>query len=247
MSLSKRKSDYDTGCKVVMGFGGDGPCERPLASFKQAKKASLFDCGGEAEEYLERVRAKAREKVCAMLEEANAEAEGIKAQAVEEGLAEGRAAADAQYHAFLEEQVARLTGILSGIEQQSSAMWLEHREDIAALVRITVEKVLKITLDERRSEILAQLLDQALEKLDSQRNITVRVNGEDAEVMEELLTAAKNSGNELGRWKILPDAQVSPGSVVVESEQGMVDNSIESRFEAVESIFDRLLGEVEAS
>lgn len=244
MSLSKW--DFDTGCKVVIGIGGEGPCERPLASFKQAKKASLFD-SGEAEEYLDRVRGKAQEKVCAMLEEAACEAERLKAEAVEQGLAEGRAAADAQYAAFLEDQVARLTGILNGIEQQSSALWLEHRDDIAALVRITVEKVLEITLDERRSDVLAALLDQALEKLDSQRSITVWVNAEDAEVMEELLGAAKSNSTELGRWKILPDAQVSPGGVVVESEQGLADNSIESRKDAVESIFDRLLGEVEAS
>jgi flagellar assembly protein FliH len=68
----------------------------------------------------------------------------------------------------------------------------------------------------------------------------VRVHPEDEETMRELLETGKERHPGLERWTVRTDPSMQPGGLVLESDQGMVDNSLGGRREMVAHVLDQL-------
>jgi flagellar assembly protein FliH len=186
--------------------------------------------------YLARVRAKAAEKAGEIVARAEAEAAGIRAEARKQGYAEGTRQAEQE----LEEARASLgdavSTVLTAIREEASALSAAWREDLAALVRIAVEKAFAVTLSEERGEILKALYLQAVRSLEDSRVITVRVNPEDAACVEEIISLSRAGHPALESWRVTSDPSISPGGLIVESSSSLADNSVESRIAAVDAV-----------
>jgi len=241
MSLSSQPDKPLTG-RVIIGLGGQGPGETTVEEIESRRRGSAGPGWSPKteEEYLRRVRERATSMAKDILEKAMAEAEAVREQAAKEGFEQGMAQAQEQVQTMLQEQADTLAGMLGTLQNAGPALWEKHREDMVAVVRLAVEKAVRLELDSHRSEILAGLLDQALESIDNLRGLSVRVHPGDAEGMELLLEQAKARHPDLERWRVKADKTLSPGGLVVESDQGMVDNSLEVRHKAINDILDQL-------
>jgi len=226
--------------RVIVGLGMRGPSEMTLAEAQGVvAKARVFDEKTEAE-LLARVRERAREAAREILAQAMAEAAAAREQARREGYEEGRAKAGEEIARALAEQAGKLAGLLGGLQSAGQALWQEQKGDLVALVRLAVEKLLRIELDARREEVLGSLLEQALEAIDSSRGFTVRVAPGEEGLAQQVLEKAKEANPHLERWRIKADKALAAGGLLVESGEGMVDNSLAARMKAVEPILDRL-------
>ena len=222
-------------------------------------------------EYMERVRARATDRVRELLLQARRrgealeaeareraeriahEAEGIRAEAVrdreraaeelrqaestrqqaetrlstahETGLAEGRAQAREEL-AQAREELGNATGaVLISIQEQCGAIFEAWRKDLAALVREVAEKGTGLVIRAERAEVLAALLDQSMRALLDKRSFSVRVNPEDADLVADILSDARHVNSRVSVWETVRDPSLEPGSLVVESESALVDNS----------------------
>lgn len=229
----KRKS------KVILGPDASGLTELSLDELEDRNRRSVWNDSCE-DDFFNRVRGKAKDLAKEIISGAMAEAERIKAGAAEEGRAEGMAQADSEIEAMLGEKARLLSEILEKAQGGGKALWDEYRQDIVALTVLAVEKVLAVEMEMRHKDVLAALLDEALDNIDSQRNLLVKVHPEDAELMSELLDKAVKSHGALKNWKIKPDEGVGRGGVVLESDQGMVDNSFQARREIIFQVFEKL-------
>ncbi|MDY7002361.1 MAG: FliH/SctL family protein, partial [Thermodesulfobacteriota bacterium] len=191
-------------------------------------------------EYLERVRERATLLAKDILIQALAEAEVLKKDAIEKGVAQGRKQAREQMDQELAKQSEALAKALGAIQEGGTALWEKHRQDIVTLTRLAVEKVLRIEISKAREEILAGLLDQALEVIDSQRDLVIRVHPDDANLLEDLLHRAKAEHPALEQWRVKADPGLARGGLILESDHGMVDNTLEKRRESIEPILDQL-------
>ncbi len=238
MSLSSHGKPV-TG-RVYMGFNSPGPSEVTVAELEGRRKGGpVWDEKTEAE-YLERVREKATLLAKDILIQALTEAESLKRAAVKQGLAEGESQARARMDAELAKQSESLASALDAIREGRTALWDKHRQDIVTLTRLTVEKMLRIEISKAREEILAGLLDQALEAIDSQRDLVVRVHPDDGELLEDLLGRAKANHPALEQWRVKTDPGLARGGLILESDQGVVDNTLDGRRQSIEAILDQL-------
>jgi flagellar assembly protein FliH len=241
MSLSKAMVN-ETGKKkrkVILGPDASGLTELSLDELEDRGRRDPWSRDSE-DEFFDRVRDKAKAKAKEIITIAMSDAEHIKAQAAKEGFAQGMAQAEQDIQALLGEKATALASILEQAQGGSKAIWEEYRQDIVTLVSMAVEKVLAVEVDQRRREVLGSLLDEALENVDSQRNLLVKVHPNDAEIMGELLTAAAKAHGALKDWRVKPDKDIAQGGVVLESDKGMVDNTVASRREIVCAVFDKL-------
>ena len=222
-----------------MGLGTPGPSEVTVAELQERGLGPARD-EKVAAEYLKRVRERATLLAKDILIQALAEADTIKQKAVEQGLAEGRTQARPEMEAKLAEQEEALAKALEAVRQGSAAIWDKHRQDIVTLTRLSVEKILRIEISKAREEILAGLLDQALEVIDSQRNLVIRVHPDDEKLLGELLTRAKAKHPALDQWRIKTDPSLTMGGLVLESDHGMVDNSLDKRWQSIEPILGQM-------
>lgn len=225
--------------KIILGPDSSGLTELSLDELEDRNRRNAWDDRNE-DVFFERVRGKAKDKAKEILASAMAEAETIKAKAAEEGRAEGLQAARQEVDAMLGQQAEALAEILQQAQAGSKQLWEAYRQDIVALVRLAVEKVLTVQLEQNHEQILGSLLDEALDNIDSHRELVIRVNPDDSELMRELLERAAQTHTTLANWKIKPDKNMAQGGVILESDQGMVDNSVQARSGIILEIFDKL-------
>ncbi|MEW5774879.1 MAG: FliH/SctL family protein [Thermodesulfobacteriota bacterium] len=225
--------------RVFMGVGGNGPGEMRIEDMDSRRRPNVWTAKTE-EEYFRRVRDRAAAMAREVVDAAQAEIEALRVQAREEGLAEGRRLAEQEKEQFLSAQSRALAQSLGGVCAGCEDIWNEHRQELVTLVRLTVEKLLNIELSERRAEILDHLLVQAVEAIDSARALTVVVSPADKDLVEELLARARAENPRLAQFNVRLDPAMAPGGLRLESEQGMVDNTLEGRWKAIEPILDQL-------
>lgn len=163
-----------------------------------------------------------------------AEATRIREEALEEGYGRGVEQAMLELEEQREKIDATTLSVLKAMESQCSGLFDSWREELAALVRQSVETGLGWTLKEDRAEVLEGLLGKALDALENHRRIVVRANPEDAPAVEEVLAGVRHRFNELQAWDIQPDETLAPGGLVVESVSGKVESRAEARKEIVE-------------
>ena len=277
MSLSDEESRFGT---IFMGPTPDR--ETTLERLYDAAQREVWNQQTE-EEYLERVKARATERVRALLLQARrrgddilreaeskagslrAEAAAIKAEAEQtrdaltgearalldeaaalrdaarsEGYEEGRARAEAELAETRRALGETTAVVLLGIHEQCAHIFEAWRADLVALLREAVEKGTGLAVDRDRAAVLEQLLDRSMRALLDRRRLIVRVNPVDAALVTDMLADAKRGGPRADNWELTVDPELEPGSLVVESESGLVNNSRGVRRSVVDEVLEHL-------
>jgi flagellar assembly protein FliH len=234
-----------------MGVGMAGPQETTVAELEARRSPFPFE-RMEAE-FWERTRVKAQDMAKEIIAKAMVEAEEIRTAARQEGLALGASevqaqiqASKAQFDAHVQEMSQAFGDTLNAIQNDRKTLWAGYRQDFVTLLHMALEKSFGILLADSRREILAALLDEALDLIDSRTELAVVVYPDDAPMIEELLTRAAAVRQGLSRWHVRGDAALLPGGVRLESRDGMVDNTVDSRFAEVQNVFAKLTARPES-
>ena len=242
--MSSSSMDTSTGgflpgnARVVMGLGSSGPSEMTVHEIEGTKTQTLDE---KTEiEFWARVRAKAQAKAKEILNQAMLDAEAIREQARQEGLQQGLADSRQACQAELGAMGQSLASMLQGLEADRANLWARHRQEFAALLKLAVEKTLHTELSERRQEVLGNLMDQSIELLDTRQGFTALVHPDDEQAIALLLEEAKKAHPSLGAWRVKADPAMTPGGIRLESEAGMVDNTLDARFEQISDLLDRV-------
>jgi len=245
MSLSKHTpvsgSSKYTG-KVVMGMHTPGPDEMTIQEL-EGKRKLIWDASTN-EEYLERVKEKAKKKAKEIMMFAELEAEALRAAAKHEGYEEGLRAAQEDVAAHQRQMSAEVENILTQIGAQGSKIYEERRQDIIGLITLAVEKTLSIEMTESRKQSLENLMTEALDRIESQRQIAIKCHPEDAEDLDLFIRSIQERNPRLEYWTVKGDPTLSEGGILLESADGKVDNSVSSRWKGVKPIFDQLAEQV---
>lgn len=205
-----------------------------LGSLEQRRSQAWSE--KDQEVYLDRVRQKAEEKAREILQAAQAEAKNLRDNAYNEGYAEGLRQAEEELAALRDSMGDTVHAVLGAIEEQAGAVYSAWREDLAALLRLAVEKCLGITLAEERSRVLESLFEQSVQSLESARRIVVRCNPEDAPAVEDIIAMAREKFPDMNTWKVQGEVAIQAGGILVESESSLANNTLESRKAAIDKV-----------
>jgi flagellar assembly protein FliH len=239
MSLSRPQSPQRrlTG-KVVIGMDSPGPDEMTIQEL-EGKRQLIWD-ESTNEEYLSRVQQRAREKAKEIMIMAELEAEALRATARHDGSQEGLAQAQADVEQHTKAMSAEVEKLLGQIGSHGAEIYETRRQDIMALIRLAVEKTLRIEMSQSRKASLESLMREALDRIESRRQLVIRCAAEDAEDLDAFLKDIQVRNPDLKYWSVKPDPALASGGVVVESADGKVDNSVATRWQGVEAILDQL-------
>lgn len=224
--------------RVFMGMDTPGPDEMSVHDIEGKRKLVWDDSVDE--EYMSRVRSKAQAMAKDILAKAMQEAEATKEQARQQGYDEGIAQAQAELDQHVTQLSQTMESILDNVSAQGTNLLESRRQDIVTLIRMTVEKALNVEMEEKRLEILGSLLDQAVERIETERTVTLRISSQDEELIDALLPAIQERNPAVKHWKVKVDASIQQGGAIVETREGKVDNTLESRWAGVESIINEL-------
>lgn len=237
-SVSGTESGPNLTGKVVIGMHNPGPDEMTIQEL-EGKRQLLWDDATNLE-YLDRVKEKAKEKAKEIMMFAELEAEAMRAAARHEGFEQGMAEAQEQVEQHTAAMSTEVENLLTQLGSQGATVFEERRQDIMALIRLAVEKTLKVEMDEKRSASLEALMEEALERIESQRSLSIKCCPEEANDLEAFIKTIQERNPALKYWTIKGDPSIESGGVVVEADEGKVDNTIATRWQGVEPIMEQV-------
>lgn len=150
-------------------------------------------------------------------EEAKAAYEEEKKRGFAEGLEEGR----------MEMAMNMLHSASESVNMISSM------ED--SIIDVVIRSVRTIIGDLDDNEVVERLVKRALQYVRDQKKVTIRLNPEDAEMMEAKLGAVTRDFPSSVRFEIVPDARLDRKMCTMETEMGIVDASLDKQLDYIES------------
>ena len=159
-------------------------------------------------EELERLRQEARE-------------EGYQAgfeQGREEGQSAGQAAVD--------QEADRFRQIIDALERPLAELDREVEDQLTRLAVVLAQQLVRRELHQHPDEIIPVIREASSLLPVAEREVRVRVNPEDAQVIRDRLNL--EADNEAG-WVLEEDPAISPGGCVVRSGKAQVDARLEKR------------------
>jgi flagellar assembly protein FliH len=192
----------------------------------------LTDMAAQAEDYLGTVRRHAVQ----IVEQAKQEAAAVRQDAE----AAGRRAAEQAIERILDEKVAKqmktLTPALQAAVKQvedAKQEWLRHWESSAVDLAVAIAGRLVRGELQRRPEISAAWIREALQLAAGSGDVTVRLNPADQETLERQVKQLAAVFAPLATVNVMADEAITAGGCRVITEFGAVDQQLETQLERV--------------
>lgn len=195
---------------------------------------------GAARAEADRILADARRQAEILCEKAAHEARAAgHAQGLEEGRREGEQTALLAATARLEKEqealVSALAHLLSEFRDRREALLLAARRDVVvlavAIARRFVERL--AALDDVAPEIASQACGEALELIAESSQVLIRVHPQDAAAVRDLAAPIAESLQSGRHLRLVEDASVGRGGVVLETPDSQIDGTLTGRIDRI--------------
>jgi len=158
--------------------------------------------------------------------------ESAYAEAHSLGVKEGYDKGFAEMTGEVKSQVESLGRIIDGLVNLKTRLIIDNEKHIIEVI-FHVAKIL--ALDEIRAhpENIVKVVTHALESAQSEEELVVKINPNDAQFLEKVRATAGNPFERMNNLRIEPFESITPGGVLVETNYGVVDATIETRIRKV--------------
>lgn len=223
--------------------GAKAPSEEVIRKERSFEKNTSFKIDGLVREYrgLSRqeqsdLEQKIEQEVKARLETAYQEA---YAEGLARGIEEGRSKAQEEWEAASVAKVTELTQVIEEVTQHSQNLLDKNREDIYEFIRRFTKWVILKEIDQKT--YLENLLERLVLELNARKNLIIKVGKNNFSQMPEVVSAVEQKLGQLSnvRIEIVPEVQ-HPG-IILESENGLIDGSLEGVFATIDKVFEQVL------
>jgi flagellar assembly protein FliH len=207
----------------------------------------------EAEQQAETMRRQSQEEAEAVLKTAREEsdrllkeAEEIHRQAEEkgyaQGLEEGRLKGEELGRSEFETNVRPALNALHQVEDLYQDLWTVNE---AGLVKLALKVAERIVMTEMsyNPEIISAAFKAAVAFINEQHQAVFRVNPEDVSHLEKLRNESRDLFKGLVKVTFQPDPNLPRGDIVMETDAGRVDATLQKRINSVVSEVDAVLEE----
>ena len=204
----------------------------------------LRDIAGQADAMLSEARSEGARIVAETRQRVEAERETVRRAAYREGYEQGLArGAEAGRAAALEEArqrlgreqaslVSALQSLAEAFRAQREKLYLAARRDVVVLA-IAIARRIAGNLDGMAGEAAAEACREALELIGGATEAVVRAHPDDRQALETLAQSLSKAMQSPGHLRLVEDASVGRGGVVVETGDCTVDARAAARVERI--------------
>jgi len=148
--------------------------------------------------------------------------ERVKAEGREEGRRQEAERSAAELQALRNDLLGRLETLLGGIAAERRGFLVENREEALRLALAVARRVTSVQLAAGEESLLARL-GECLDELGKESSYLLRLNPEDRQALDRLREGGAEFFGDTP-FRILPDARVERGGLVLEGSEGRVES-----------------------
>lgn len=156
--------------------------------------------------------------------------EAARVQGYQIGYEQGYSAGIAAAEAAMEPLLQRLGALLSSIHENHTAFYRAAERQVVDLALQIAQKVVEREV-ENMPDMAVNVIRAALEEMDARTAVRVRVNPDDAELLQRRWSSVVPSGVSPERIELQPDGRIQPGGGVIETTHGQVDAQLATKLE----------------
>jgi len=160
-------------------------------------------------------------------------------EGIEKGKDEGRAEATAHYQEELAAKVNEFSQIIDEMTKQSDKIVEKNRHDIYEFIKRFTKWIVLKEIDEKL--YLENLLEKLLLELNVRKNLIVKVGRANFSKMPEVIQTVETRRGQLTNVRVEIVPEINHPGIILESENGLIDGSLEGVFQNIDKIFEQVV------
>jgi len=231
--LSKMKAESD-----LLQHQKTIKIERSFASQSQFKISPIVEKhrglkDQEEYEYEMRVRAEVEKRVLAIQEEAYK-------SGFNEGVEQGREEIFNEMRNVVDQKLENFSEMINNVLSTQESIVQKQKKEIYGLIKNLTKWIILRELNEDGNYI-ERLLEKILLDMQARNNLLIQVNSSDFGHMPEILEHIRNRLGELKNTRVEIDSQIKSRGIIVESENGIINATMEEQFRSLDKLFEDVL------
>ena len=157
-------------------------------------------------------------------------------EGLEKGRAEGKAEAFAQYQEELQQKLDGFVEIVQTLQSQNTHLIEQNKQEIYEFIKRFTKWIILKEINEK--VYLETLLEKLILELNARKNLIVKVGRANFSQMPEVIQVVEAKLGSLSNIRIEIVQELHHPGIILESENGLIDGSIEGVFKNIDKIFE---------
>lgn len=174
-------------------------------------------------------------------EEVARRVELLKNEAIEvgrkQGFDEGREQVFNETRNLVEEKMTHLSTMINEVLANKAEIMEQQKLEIFSMVK-SLTKWVTLKELEGDGKYLERLLNKLIVEIQSKENLLVQVNKNDFEAMEDVLEVVSKQLGGLENIRLEIDFDIAQNGIVVESENGIINGTLETQMACIDKLFE---------
>ena len=160
-------------------------------------------------------------------------------EGLELGKAEGKAEAFAIYQEELNQKVDGFVQVVSAMQTQNDKVIEKNRHEIYEFIKRFTKWIILKEINEKL--YLETLLEKLVLELNARKNLIVKVGRANFSQMPEIVQTVEAKLGQLSNLRIEVVPEINHPGIILESENGLIDGSMEGVFQNIDKIFETVV------
>lgn len=161
-------------------------------------------------------------------------------EGLERGREEGKEAALAEFHEALGQKVEDFAQVIGQVQGQSDKILENNKSEVYEFVKRFTKWIILKEINEKT--YLEGLLEKLILELNARKNLIVKVGRANFSQMPEVIKAVEERLGQLQNVRVEIVPEVNHPGIILESENGLIDGSLEGVFQNIDKIFESVVG-----
>lgn len=190
----------------------------------------------ENREYEDRVEAEVARRVSEIQDEA------FKA-GFDEGVNQGREEIFVEMRSVVDQKLESFSQMVTSVLKTQENILSKQKTEMYQLIRNLSKWIVLRELNED-GKYIERLLERLLLEMQVRNNLLIQVNTEDFAQMPEVLEHVQLRLGEMKNVRIEMDSSVKTKGIIIESENGIINATLEEQFKSLDKLFEDVLNKV---
>lgn len=161
-------------------------------------------------------------------------------EGLEKGREEGRETALAEYHEALGQKVEDFAQVIGQVQGQSDKILENNKSEVYEFVKRFTKWIILKEINEK--VYLEGLLEKLILELNARKNLIIKVGRANFSQMPEIIKAVEDRLGQLQNVRVEIVPEIHHPGIILESENGLIDGSLEGVFQNIDKIFEQVVG-----
>lgn len=160
-------------------------------------------------------------------------------EGLEKGRAEGKEEALNEFHEVLGQRVEEFGQVIAQVQSQSDKILEKNRTEVYEFVKRFTKWIVMKEINEK--VYLETLLEKLILELNARKNLIVKVGRANFSQMPEVIQTVEARLGQLTNIRVEIVPEINHPGIILESENGLIDGSLEGVFQNIDKIFEQVL------